>query len=102
MEKSMIIAHKLNGKSNRWIAREGRVHRKTVAKYWNEYQELSGKLTPDGDNRMVQEQIVSAPKYDISTRGTVKYTEAVDKAVDALLESEAEKARELGVTINRS
>jgi len=96
MEKSMIIAHKLNGKSNRWIAKEGRVHRKTVAKYWSEYQQLSEQLTEDGDNRMVQEQIVSAPKYDVSARQTVKYTEAVDKAVDALLESEAEKARELG------
>jgi transposase len=96
MEKSMIIAHKLNGKSNRWIAKEGGVHRKTVAKYWSEYQHLSKQLTPDGDNRIVQEQIVSSPKYDVSSRQTVKYTEAIDKAVDALLESEAEKARELG------
>ena len=92
----MIIAHKLNGKSNRWIAREGKVHRKTVAKYWDEYQELTGQLLPDGDNRMIQEKIVSSPKYDVSTRQAVKYTDAIDKAVDALLESEAEKARELG------
>jgi transposase len=96
MEKGMIITHKLNGKSNRWIAREGKVHRKTVAKYWNEYQQLSEQLDPEGDNRALQEQMISSPMYDVSTRKPSKYTEAIDKAIDALLDSEAEKSRELG------
>jgi transposase len=96
MEKSTIITHKLNGKSNRWIMRETGIDRKTVARYWSEYNRLSKQLVPDGDNREVQEQIVAAPKYDAATRRPIKYTDAIDKAIDVLLESETEKARELG------
>jgi len=96
MEKGTIITHKLKGKSNRWIARETGIHRKTVARYWEEYQRLSGQLDPEGDNRAIQEKIVSAPEYDTSSRKPVKYTEAVDKALDRMLDGEEEKARELG------
>lgn len=96
MDKNAIISFKLKGKSNRWIAKEGRVNRKTVARYWNEYQQLVGQLQPDGDNRAVQEQITSAPKYNVSSRKPVKYTQQIDEAIDMILESETEKARTIG------
>ncbi len=96
MEKNAIITLKLKGKSNRQIARDTGINRKTVARYWTEYRRLTEQLEPDGDNRDVQEKIVSAPKYDTSKRGPMKYTVEIDKAIDALLESEKEKARELG------
>jgi len=96
MEKNTIITLKNRGKPNREIARETGIDRKTVARYWAEYQQLTGQLLPDGDNRAVQEQIVSTPKYDSSTRIPRKYTQQIDKAIDEILESEAEKARELG------
>jgi len=96
MEKSTIITHKQKGKSNRWIAKETGIDRKTVASYWNEYERLTAQLQQDSDNRAIQESIVSAPKYDVSTRMPKKYTAEIDKAIDDILVSEAEKARELG------
>ena len=96
MEKNTIITLKLSGKSNRKIARDMGIHRKTVARYWDEYQKLTEQLLPEGDNRATQERIVSAPKYNASTRAPSKYTWEIDKAIDKILESEAEKARELG------
>jgi len=96
MDKNAIIKLKLRGKSNREVARDTGIHRKTVAHYWNEYQELAGQLLPKGDNRAVQEQIVSAPKYDATSRKPLKYTPEIDRAIDEILENEAEKARLLG------
>jgi transposase len=96
MEKNTIITLKLRGKSNRWIAKETGINRKTVARYWNEYQQLSAQLKPEGDNRELQEQIVSSPQYDVSSRKPAKYTQQIDEAIDAILESEQEKAREIG------
>jgi len=96
MEKNTIITLKLKGKSNRQIEREVGINRKTVARYWNEYQQLVGQLQPDADIRILQEQIVSAPKYDSSSRRPLKYTRHIDEAIDRILDSEAVKARELG------
>jgi transposase len=96
MEKNAIIVLKLKGKANREIARETGINRKTVARYWAEYQQLTEQLLPDSDNRAVQERIVSSPKYDASSREPWKYTSQIDKAIDEILEGEAEKARELG------
>ena len=96
MDKNAIITLKIKGKSNRWIAKETGINRKTVAKYWNEYRQLMGQLEPGCNNRDIQEQVVADPKYDSSARGPVKYTPAIDAAIDAILESEAAKAHELG------
>ena len=96
MEQNTIITLKIKGKSNRWIAKETGIDRKTVARYWNEYQRLSRLIRPDGNSREVQEQIVTGPKYNVTNRKPVKYTKEIDKAIDAILENEGEKARELG------
>jgi len=96
MEHNTIITLKLKGRSNRWVAKETGVDRKTVARHWNEYQRLACQLQPDGYNRNIQEQIVSGPTYDVSTRKPIKYTHEIDEAIDAILEKEAEKAREIG------
>jgi len=96
MEKNGIITLKLKGKSSRWIEKETGTNRKTVARYWKEYQRMQSMLDPDGDNRELQEQIVSAPKYNATGRKPFKYTPEIDAALDAILGSEAKKAREIG------
>jgi len=96
MEQNTIITLKLKGKSNRWIARETGINRKTVARYWDEYQRLSMQLQADGENRAAQENMVTGPKYDASSRKPTKYTQEIDLAIDDILENEAEKARMLG------
>ena len=96
MEKNTIVTQKLKGKSNREVARITGIHRKTVTRYWAEYLRLAGQLQPEGDNRATQEEIVSKPKYDTTSRKPMKYTPEIDEAIDLLLESEVEKARELG------
>jgi hypothetical protein len=96
MEQNTIITLKLKGKSNRWIAKETGINRKTVARHWNKYQQLAGQLQANSDNRAVQEHMAAGPKYDTSSRKPSKYTAAIDKAIDELLEDEAEKARLLG------
>ena len=92
----MIITLKLKGKSNRWIAKETGIDRKTIARYWNEYQHMSEQLSHDVDNREYQERIVNGPQYDISSRKPVKYTQEIDEALNAILANETTKARELG------
>lgn len=96
MEKNAIITLKLKGKSNRWIAKECGIDRKTVARYWDEYKRLTNQLNVEGEKREIQEALVSAPKYNISNRQPYKYNVEIDEAIDRILESEAEKARELG------
>jgi transposase len=96
MEKNAIVTLKLKGKSNRWIAKETGIDRKTVARYWNEYEKLLSELISGGDVRAVQEKIVAPPSYDISARRPSKYTSEMDRALDDILDSEATKARELG------
>ena len=96
IEKNTIITLKLSGKSNRQIAKDIGVDRKTVAQYWNEYERLANKLQPGADNRLLQEQMVSAPKFNSSGRKPQKYTKQMDEAIDIILEGEVMKARELG------
>ena len=96
MEKNAIIRLKLKGKSNRSIARDTGVNRKTVARYWTEYQKLAKQLEENGDNRALQEAMVSCPKYNAGSRKPTKYTATIDRVIDNILLSEAKKAKELG------
>ena len=81
MDRYSIIKLKLRGHSNRSVAKELAINRKTVAKYWDEYQKSIRELEEIGDSkddlRAVQEKIVEAPRYDTSKRRPVKYSEDV-------------------------
>lgn len=96
MDKHTIIRLKQSGMSNRQIQKTTGINRKTVAKYWNEYQQNLQELESTEDIRKVQQRIVSAPSYDTSGRKPVKYTEQIDQLIDEILESEQEKTRILG------
>jgi transposase len=98
MDKYAIIKLKQNGMSNRQVANQLGMNRKTVNKYWNDYQSEITQLDEANSHlKTVQERIVSKPKYDTSKRKTHKYSDEIDKALDAILESEKEKLRVLGI-----
>ena len=97
MDKHSIIKLKLEGHSNRAVAKMVGIDRKTVARYWNEYKKQQEELcNPFADVLTVQEQIVSAPKYNSSNRKSRKYTEDVDVALDEILLEERKKDVILG------
>lgn len=96
MDKHAIIKLKNQGYSNREVSKMLSINRKTVAKYWNEYQEHIKELSnPNMDKNIIQEKIAAAPKYDCSNRQKIKYTKEVDKLVDDILKSERIKDNRL-------
>lgn len=97
MDKYTIIKLKLTGLSSRHVAKELQINRKTVNKYWNEYQNESKKLGEQTENKkLIQEKLTLPPKYDTSKRYSRKYSQDIDAAIDNILASEAEKLRLLG------
>ena len=100
MDRYSIIKLKLKGNSNRSVAKELGLDRKTVAKYWDEYQasiqSLESICDSKDDLRAIQEKIVEAPHYDTSRRKPVKYTEELDAFIDRIFDEEEEKNRKLG------
>lgn len=98
MDKYTIIKLKQTGMSNRQVAKQLGVNRKTVNKYWNDYTlEMKQLDTSETRLKAVQEKIVSKPQYDVSNRQTYKYSEEIDNALEHILESEKEKLRVLGI-----
>ena len=100
MDKYTIIKLKEAGKSNRAIASETGINRKTIARYWNEYQDELAKLSSctdsETDIRDIQNQIVSGRRYNSSARRPTKYTPDVDALLDQILKEEDEKNKILG------
>lgn len=98
MDKHTIITLKNKGRSNREVARLTGFHRKTVSRYWNEYQEKIARLADEEDPRELQEQIYDPPTYDSTGRIGMgrKYTPEMDNAIDEILEDEKEKSKILG------
>lgn len=97
MDKYAIIKLKLEGHSNRKLEKMIGVNRKTIAKYWNEYNRQLELLSTSGDsNKEIQEKLCSDPAYDSSNRKSRKYTEEMDKFLDEILEDEKEKCKILG------
>lgn len=99
MDKITIIKLKELGKSNREVAKELNIDRKTVAKYWNEYLGLNHQLnniTTEIEKKIIQEKIVSAPKYNINSRMRRKLTDDFFKRLMEILDDEKEKNRKLG------
>jgi transposase len=97
MDKHAIIKLKLAGHSNRKVAKMLHINRKTVAKYWDEYNEQIELLDAKGANtKIIQETICNEPIYNSSGRKPRKYTKEMDQFLDEILESEQEKCKLLG------
>lgn len=99
MEKSSIIKLKEQGYSNRKVEKLLKINRKTVAKYWNEYQDDLQRLNNTKDNieiAEIQEKITSKPKYNSENRVKRKITPEFIEALKKILIEEAEKSKVLG------
>lgn len=99
MDKSAIIKLKEKGYSNRKVEKILKINRKTVARYWNEYNDNLQKLnnaTNDLEIKEIQEQIVSKPKYNSKNRTKRKITEKFLKSLKEILDEETKKEKLLG------
>ena len=99
LDKAAIIRLKEQGLSNRGVARELGIDKKTVNKYWNEYKDNLKKLneTTNGTEiSKIQENITSAPKYNSENRIRRKVTPEFLKALENILEDEEKKIKILG------
>ena len=76
-DKAKLITLKEGGMSNREVAREMNINRKTVNKYWNEYKNNLKKLSEVKDikeKRKIQEEILKRPQYNTEGRMKRKLT----------------------------
>ena len=97
MDKHTIIKLKKQGYSNRTVAKLTSINRKTVAKYWDEFNTQTQLLIePEANVLTIQEAIVSAPKYDSSARKARKYTKELDLRLNEILQNEEKKTKLLG------
>ena len=102
MDKYTIITLKNKGLSNRQIAKDLNIDRKTVSKIYNQYRiaqntllSSKGELAPV-ELDTITEQIIGDIKYDSSKRGKVKLTPEIQKRIAELLDFEKEKTNRLG------
>ena len=99
LDKAAIIRLKEQGLSNRGVARELGIDKKTVNKYWNEYKDNLKKLKETTDATeisKIQENITSAPKYNSENRIRRKVTPEFLNALEKILEDEEKKIKILG------
>ncbi len=102
MDKYTIITLKKKGLSNRQIAKQLRVDRKTVAKVWATYTDaqdaiINNEMEPKQYEGVI-EAVLGETSYDSSQRTKRKFTQEIQKRVVELLESEEEKRELLGIT----
>ena len=99
MDKSSIIKLKEQGYSNRKVEKMLKINRKTIAKYWNEYQTNIEKLNNTKDDleiKEIQEKIVAEPKYNSKNRVKRKITPEFITALKNILNDELEKEKIFG------
>lgn len=94
-KQKIIIAYHNKQKSQRAIARELGLNRRTVARYIKDYDRKRTQLLVDKDNPAEEEltaDIIQAPIYDTSSRKKVKLsTEIVDRIQFYLTENNRKK-----------
>jgi len=97
MKKVEVINLKNKGLSNRAVARQIGIDRKTVARYWEEYKRNRCELLQNGANeKQLQEEITSVPQYNARGRKPIKYTKEIELRLKEILESEQKKNIILG------
>ncbi|MCX8167281.1 MAG: IS21 family transposase [Candidatus Micrarchaeota archaeon] len=99
-KQEIIIAAYLEGKSQRQIAKDTGVDRKTIRKYVKKYLESRNLLINNNgkeafDEKELIDDIVQAPKYDSSNRKKLKLTDEIIENIKFYLK-ENEKKRASG------
>lgn len=96
-KQEIILKYYREGKTQRTIAKETGIDRKTVSKYIDKYEEARGELLQaEGTSRITQidliADLVEAPKYQVANREKRKLTEEmIDKIKYYLEENECKK-----------
>jgi len=94
-KQHIIISTHLNGKSQRCIARETGIDRKTVSKYIKEYelakQEFLNLNEKGSDIREFQANIVDRPKYNCQNRKKKKLNDEIINSIKDYLEENQQK-----------
>jgi len=93
-KQKIIITHLQKGKSQRQIAREMGLNRRSVAKYVKDYERKKVKLTDSKGSSNKEEliaDIVEDPKYDTSSRKKVKLTEEIIERIKFYLRENENK-----------
>ena len=95
-KQKIIIAYFRKGKSQRQIAQDLHINRRTVAKYIKGYETKRAQLTDSKGNSNKEEliaDIVENPKYDTTSRKKVKLTDKImDRIKFYLRENETKRA----------
>jgi transposase len=101
LDKAAIIKLKEEGNSSRSISKQIKVNRKTVDRYWKEYQRNLTKLnetTDEIEKIEIQEEIISESKYKSSEkkRKRKKITAEFLLSLSKILKEEKNKEKILG------
>ena len=95
-KQKIIITYLRKGKSQREIAQDLHINRRTVAKYLEGYEFKKAQLTDSKGNSNQEEliaDIVEDPRYDTSNRKKVKLTEEIINRISFYLkENETKRA----------
>lgn len=94
-KQHIIISTHLNGKSQRCIARETGIDRKTISKYVKEYelarQEFINLNGESNNLRELQDSIVERPKYNCQNRKKKKLTDEIINKIKGYVEENQQK-----------
>ncbi|GAH83269.1 unnamed protein product, partial [marine sediment metagenome] len=92
-KQKIIISYYREGKTQRQIARETGINRKTIRRYLAQYEKNKNILigSKGGDNSELIADIVEKPKYDTSSRYKVKLTDEIISRIGFYLKQNEEK-----------
>lgn len=93
-KQEIILRYYREGESMRKIGRDLKIHRRTVKKYLEEYEEQRNKEPPEaGEKGIVAKGISEAPTYNSSTRKRRKLSKEIREQIDKHLTKNQEKRR---------
>ena len=96
-KQKIIIAYYRKNKSQRRIAREVGLNRRTVARYIKDYDQKRAKLMATADDTQKEEltaDIIQEPGYDASSRKKVKLTREIMERIQFYLQENEQKKKE--------